>query len=143
MHIAIIGGRDKTQVDLTQIAKAAGYELEFHDGHANGRGAHIIRNIVSRAELVVIVTEINSHSGVFIAKREAQRFKKPTMVTRNFSCARLRGLIDALNRRRDVSSWDQGEPFGQEHALTQPGSAGRNHYVYEPAARVAAGGKGR
>lgn len=142
MRIAIIGGREKNQVDLIQIAEAAGYELEFHDGYSSGRGSHVIRNVVSRAELVVIITEINSHSGVFIAKREAQRFKKPTMVIRNFSSARLRGLIAALDRRRDSALLDQMDIFGRDQSLVQARPSGRSPAAPELLARVA-GGRGR
>ncbi len=141
MRIAIIGGREKNQSDLIQIAKAAGYELEFHDGQPASGSSHTIRNIVARAELVVVITEINSHSGVFIAKKEAQRFKKPTMVIRSFSSARLRGLIDALDRRRDSALLDQMDLFGRDQSLIQTRPSGRNPYAYEPA-RVA-GAKGR
>jgi hypothetical protein len=142
MRIAIIGGREKNQVDLTQIAEGAGHELEFHDGYASGRGAHVIRGVVSRADLVVVITEINSHSGVFIAKREAQRFKKPTMVIRSFSSARLRGLIAALDRRRDAALIDQMDIFGRDQSLIQTKPLGRSADAFEPLARVA-GAKGR
>jgi hypothetical protein len=142
MRIAIIGGRDKNQVDLLQIAHAAGYELEFHDGYSSGRGSLIIRNVVARADLVVVITEINSHSGVFIAKREAQRFKKPTMVIRSFSSARLRGLIAALDRRRDSALLDQMDLFGRDQSLVQTRPSGRNPYAHETLARVG-GVKGR
>lgn len=142
MRIAIIGGRDKNQVDLIQIAQAAGYELEFHDGYSSGRGTHIIKNIVARADLVVVITEINSHSGVFIAKREAQRFQKPTMVIRTFSSARLRGLIAALDRRRSSALMDQMDIFGRDQSLVQTRPLGRNQITPEPPL-LASGIKGR
>lgn len=103
MRITIIGGREKNEIELSRIAATAGYELEFHHGHAAGRGGDGIRNAVARAALVVIVTGINSHSGVFLAKKEAQQLGKPSLVLEKFSGARLRGLIDALERRRELT----------------------------------------
>jgi hypothetical protein len=109
MRIAVIGGREKNETELTRIALAAGYELEVHDGHVAGRGADTIRVAVSRADIAVIVSDINSHGAVFIAKRAARQFKKPTLVLRKFSSARLRGLIAALDRRQYNSASFTGE----------------------------------
>jgi hypothetical protein len=100
MHIVVIGGREKNEVELTQIATHRGYSIECHDGNVAGRGSASIRHAVARATLVVIVTEINSHSGVLTAKRQAQRSNKLTMVVSRLSSARLRGLLDAIDQRR-------------------------------------------
>jgi hypothetical protein len=104
MRIAVIGGREKNEAELTRIAEAAGYDVEFHDGHVAGRGSDTIRSAVSRADLTVIVTDINSHGAVFVAKKAARQFQRPTFVTRKFSSARLRGLIEALDRKHAVES---------------------------------------
>jgi hypothetical protein len=103
MRIAIIGGREKNEVELGRIARAAGYELEFHDGQVAGRGGATIANLVARADLVVIVTDINSHRGVAVAKAEAKAWQKPLLVISRFSGARLRGLLNALDRRNELS----------------------------------------
>jgi hypothetical protein len=104
MRIAIIGGREKNEVELSRIAVASGHELEFHDGHVAGRGAATIGNLVARADLVVIVTDINSHLGVNAAKAQAKTRHKPSLVINRLSGARLRGLLNALDRR-DALSW--------------------------------------
>lgn len=100
MRIAVIGGREKNEVELTRIAEASGYDIELHGGHVAGRGSDTIRAAVARADLAVIVTDINSHGAVFVAKKAARQFHKPTLVIRKFSSARLRGLIEALERRK-------------------------------------------
>ena len=38
MRIAVIGGRYKNEGQLSRIARAQGYELEFEEGHMKGRG---------------------------------------------------------------------------------------------------------
>jgi hypothetical protein len=103
MRIAVIGGREKNETELTRIAEGAGYDIEFHDGHVAGRGSDTIRAAVSRADLAVIVTEINSHGAVFVAKKAARQYDKPTLVLRKFSSARLRGLLEALELRKRVN----------------------------------------
>lgn len=117
MHIVVVGGREKNEVDLSRIAMGRGHTIELLDGDVAGRGIEGIRNAVSRSSIVIIVTEINSHGGVAAAKREASRFNKPTMVVSRLSCARLRGLLDAL-AVRDASlspplssgGWSYGQP---------------------------------
>lgn len=100
MRIAVIGGREKNEVELTRIAEEAGYDIELHGGHVAGRGSDTIRAAVARADLAVIVTDINSHGAVFVAKKAARQYHKPTLVIGKFSSARLRGLIDALERKQ-------------------------------------------
>jgi len=104
MHIAVVGGREKDERNLSRIAKGAGYELEFEPGHLHGRGVEGIRSAISRSDLVVIVTDINSHGAVHIAKQAAQRHKKPTLIVTKFSAVRLKGLLEALDRRRSLES---------------------------------------
>lgn len=99
MHIVVVGGREKNEVELSRIATSHGHTIELLDGDVAGRGIEGIRNAVFRSSIVIIVTEINSHGGVNAAKREAQRFEKPTMVVSRLSGARLRGLLHALALR--------------------------------------------
>lgn len=95
MHIVVVGGREKNEVELSRIAESGGHTIECHHGHVAGRGVDTIRHAVARASIVVIITEINSHGGVRAAKKEAQRCHKPTMVVSRLSSARLRGLLQA------------------------------------------------
>lgn len=130
MHLVVIGGREKNEVDLTNIATRHGHSIECHDGHVAGRGGETLRSAVARASLVVIVTEINSHGGVQTAKREAQRLDKPTMVVSRLSSARLRGLLHAIELRRDPVSLKESigrssisSVFVDGHTMSRPNSA--------------------
>lgn len=104
MRITVIGGREKDEARLSEIAAAAGHRLEFETGHVHGQGVEAIQAAVSRSELVVILTAVNSHGAVHVAKRAARRFRKPTLIIDKISGARLRGLIDAIERRRQIES---------------------------------------
>jgi hypothetical protein len=108
MRIAVIGGRYKNEGQLARIASAAGYELEFEEGHTKGRGMDGVRNSVARSNLVVIVTDVNSHGAVHAAKRAAKQLGRPTLIIQNFGAARLCRLLDALDRRREVSAHELG-----------------------------------
>lgn len=106
MRIAVIGGRYKNEAQLARIARAAGYELEFEEGHTKGRGMDGVRIAVSRSDLVVIVTDVNSHGAVHTAKKAARQLGRPTLIIQNFSAARLCRLLEALERRRRLESED-------------------------------------
>jgi hypothetical protein len=124
MRIAIIGGREKNEVELNRVAAAANYELEFHDGHVVGRGNSTIRNLIARADLVVIVTGINGHLAVNLAKTEARMLHKPMLLIRRFSSARLKGLVSALERRRELD-WVSHLDVAERERVLQREAAGQ------------------
>jgi hypothetical protein len=99
MKIAIIGGRNKNTIQLERIAHAAGCELEVHEGHVHGSRIDEIRNLVARSELAVIVTSINSHGAMHVAKEAAKQFGVPTLLMRQLGAARFRTLVEAIARR--------------------------------------------
>ncbi|HVZ31008.1 MAG TPA: DUF2325 domain-containing protein [Polyangiaceae bacterium] len=100
MRIAVIGGRYRNEGQLSRIATAAGYELEFEEGHMRGRGPDAIRRAVARSSLVVIVTDVNSHGAVQMAKKAARQLERPTLIVQNFGAVRLCRLLEALERRK-------------------------------------------
>jgi|SoiMethySBSTD1v2_1073268.scaffolds.fasta_scaffold148984_2 uncharacterized protein DUF2325 len=98
MRIAVIGGRERSDEQLARLAARSGYELEFHPGDLHG-GVQELKVAVARSTLVVIVTEINSHGAVAIAKRAAQRLGRPMLVMRKLTLARMKLLLAALAAR--------------------------------------------
>ena len=73
MRIAVIGGLDRHVQGLAKRAAEAGHEAEFHQGWVGGRHAEDLEAIVRRCDVVVIVTAVNSHGAVSIAKKAARR----------------------------------------------------------------------
>lgn len=100
MRIGVIGGRHRNAAQLAQMAAGAGHELELHEGDVHGRGAGEVRCLVARSDLVVIVTGINSHGGVNVAKKAARQLRRPTLVIDRLGTARLSRLLEALQARR-------------------------------------------
>jgi len=99
MRIGWIGGRERNETQLDRIAEKSGHVLEFHSGHVGGRGAGDLRALVERSDLVVIVTDVNSHGAVLLAKKLAQRMGRASLVIRRCGTARFRALLDALALR--------------------------------------------
>jgi hypothetical protein len=64
-----------------------------------GRGADTIRTLVERSQLLVIVTDVNSHGAVLLAKKVAAQLGRSSMVVRRCGTARFQALLDAVNVR--------------------------------------------
>jgi hypothetical protein len=102
MRIGWIGGRERNETQLERIAEARGHTLEFHSGHVAGRGADGIRTLVERTEFLVIVTDVNSHGAVLLAKKVAQQLGRPSLVIRRCGSSRFQALLDAFDLRGDA-----------------------------------------
>jgi hypothetical protein len=96
MRIGWVGGVERNENDLVRMARAAGHQLTFHSGHMSGRGASDLENLVERSELVIILTDVNSHGAVIMARRLVRDHRKASMVVRRLGAARFAGLLSAL-----------------------------------------------
>ena len=99
MRIAMIGGLDRNERLLQDLARAHGHLLEFHTGHMRGRGAADLRALVERAELVVLTPDVNSHGAVQLGKRAAREAGRGFVILRTCGVARFRTLLEALDTR--------------------------------------------
>lgn len=93
MRIGIVGGRERNTLSLERHARRRGHDLEVHAGHTAGRGVEEIRALVGRADLVIVLTDVNSHGAVHIARQAARRLGKPLSLMRKVG---LGGLSRAL-----------------------------------------------
>ncbi len=98
MKIAWIGGLDRNERALEEIAATAGHRLFFHCGDVRGRGAEELRGLVKRADVVVVVTSVNSHGGVLFAKKFARQAGRPVVITRSGSSSTLEQLLGEMSR---------------------------------------------
>jgi Uncharacterized protein conserved in bacteria (DUF2325) len=94
MRIGIVGGVEGAEPQLRSAAVAAGHEVEFHTGHVNSRATDRLRGLVERADLVVIVTSVNSHGAVLMARALARRSGRPTRFVRRLGPTQLRALVN-------------------------------------------------
>lgn len=96
MRIALIGGLDRNESEFTEIAARSGHVVDMHTGHMNGRGAETLKSAIARADLVVLVTEVNSHGAVQLARRLCQRAGKSPLIVRKCGAARFGQITEAL-----------------------------------------------
>jgi hypothetical protein len=92
----LVGGLDRNEERLRAIAEAAGHALDTHTGHVEGRGADELRRIVERSDYVVIVTSLNSHGGMWLAKRLSVALKKPSLMLRSCGVGRFAQIVAEL-----------------------------------------------
>lgn len=96
MTLGLIGGVERSERAYRDAAAARGHTLWFHSGHLNGRGSDALADIVRRADLVVVVTDVNSHGAVQLARRLAQKEGKTLVLQRRVSPSRFAALVAEL-----------------------------------------------
>jgi hypothetical protein len=94
MRIGIIGGAEKHQLRHHEaLAAAGGCEVEFHHGHMRGRGPDELRALVARCDLVVIITRVNSHGAVQLARQLVRKYERRSLIVRRFGLHQLEELV--------------------------------------------------
>ena len=96
MRIGIIGGLDRNARDLEAVAEAGGHRLETHTGVISGSASSAsLKALVGRADLVFLLTDVNSHNAVHIARRTARLHGIPLRILRRLSAAHLASYLGA------------------------------------------------
>jgi hypothetical protein len=93
MRIGIIGGVERNESQYHRVAATAGHEIEFHPGHIQGRGQETLTALVARCDVVVIITDVNSHGAVKGAREIARRAGRTPIFTRRFGTSRLSAIF--------------------------------------------------
>lgn len=96
MRIAVIGGLERHEPEIARRAAARGHDVEFHRGRVGGRHAGELESIVQRCDLAVIVTQVNSHGAVYIAKKSAARSSRPAMIVRTCGPSSFSAILDQI-----------------------------------------------
>jgi len=119
MRIGWVGGVERYEVQLGQLARAAGHELEYHRGDVRGRGAQSLEGLVERCQLIVILTETNSHGAVQLARKLAKQRGRGTLLLRKSGIARFGKLLEAIDqaKNRGFFGADGSVGAGYEAAL--------------------------
>ena len=100
MRIGIIGGLERIESALEQVAARHGHELEFQRGRTTGRKGLEIESIASRVSLLVIVVEVNSHGAVLLGRLHARKHGTRVVFLRKCGVASLGALLESLDRER-------------------------------------------
>jgi predicted component of type VI protein secretion system len=93
MRIGIVGGAECVEHEYRRAVKDTVHELEFHSGHMTSGGARALEVLIQRCDLVVIVTDVNSHAAVTKARKLARAAGRAPIFARRFG---VRGLTSLL-----------------------------------------------
>lgn len=93
MRIGIIGGLDRNEGSLERLARDRGHEVEVHNGDMRGTAPAALAGLVERADLVVIVTDINSHNAVRAARKLLRTTPRPSVLVRKLGMSRFLALL--------------------------------------------------
>jgi hypothetical protein len=105
MRIALIGGLDRNARELEQVARAGGHVLETHTGViAGSASAGSLRSLVVRADLVLVLTDVNSHNAVHLARRVARSHHRPLRIMRRLGPTQLAAFLGGLDRHHDAAA---------------------------------------
>jgi hypothetical protein len=96
LRVGVIGGVDRTAVLLQRALAAIDCDLEHHTGHMAGHGAARLASLIDRVDLVVILTDVNSHNAVIAARRLAVARGRRHLLLRRCSPSSLVKHLSAL-----------------------------------------------
>ncbi|MET0793037.1 MAG: DUF2325 domain-containing protein [Polyangiaceae bacterium] len=97
MHIGIVGGLDRNEGFYGDLARAAGHEFEHHNGHVAGRGAASLGTLVERCDVVIVVTDVNSHAAVWRVRRLVKQRGSRMILTSRCGPSKFSALLAELN----------------------------------------------
>ncbi len=96
MRIAYVGGLDRAAPLLKAEALRQGHELELVSAPNSRRQMAELESAIARADFVIIVTELDSHNAVLLARKTAKQLGRATLLTRKCGLARFRAVLEEL-----------------------------------------------
>ena len=80
---------------LERVVRELGGQCLCHDGQVRG-GCRRLRQVVGRADLVVFITSVNSHSALAAVKEECRRCEKPFCALARTGPGSLQSLLKEI-----------------------------------------------
>jgi Uncharacterized protein conserved in bacteria (DUF2325) len=96
VRIAVVGGLERHEAEIRKRAAGLGYNVEFHRGRVGGRHTEELEAVVHRCDLAIIVTEVNSHGAMYIAKKAATRAGRPALISRTCGPSRFSAILESM-----------------------------------------------
>src|SRR6478736_4266973 len=93
MHIGIVGGLDRNEGFYQDLAQRAGHHFE----HLAGRGAASLGTLVERCDVIIVVTDVNSHAAVWRVRRLAKQRGSRVILTSRCGPSKFTALLAELS----------------------------------------------
>jgi phosphoglycerate dehydrogenase-like enzyme len=104
MHIGIVGGVERGEQRYAAVAASLGHTFEFHGGNTAGRGSDSLEALVERSDIVICVTDVNSHAAVIGARRYARAHGRRCVLTRRVGLSRFRALLAEIDTPNQLAA---------------------------------------
>jgi len=98
MRIGIVGGASKNRSRYEQVAASNASEVEFHDGYMTSTATQALEGLVARSDVVVVITRVNSHQAVQLARKLTRQRERALLIVRRFGLRHLRELTCASSQ---------------------------------------------
>lgn len=96
LSVAFVGGVGRIERELVSLGDTLGARVEVHDGETRGKGRAQLSALLRRSDVVVLVTAVNSHNAVHIARREAGRAGTAVRIVKFCGVSTARALLQEL-----------------------------------------------
>jgi hypothetical protein len=97
MRIGIVGGLDRVARELEAVARAGGHQLDTHTGVIAGKATSTrLRALVVWSDLVFVLTDVNSHNAVRMARQVARAHHRPLRIVRRLGPSHLAAYLQAM-----------------------------------------------
>jgi hypothetical protein len=100
LRVAFVGGVECIDRQLVALGDELGIEVEVHHGHMRSQSKQRLVALVARTNVLVLVTGVNSHGAVAIAKREAERSGAEVLILKFCGSSKARALLSKLAQAR-------------------------------------------
>ena len=118
--IGIVGGVERGEQRYAAVAASQGHSFEFHGGDMAGRGSDSLEALVDRSDLVICVTDVNSHAAVLGTRRLARARGRQCLLTRRLGLSRFRALLAELGMPDAPQPPAQGGSAREESRVEVP-----------------------
>ncbi len=88
---------------LRKLALRSAHTIEFHSGDVGGRGSASLEAVIARSELVVVITDVNSHGSVQLSRKVAKAKGVPRLVVKRLSLGRFADLLSSLDASAPIA----------------------------------------
>jgi hypothetical protein len=100
LRVAFVGGVECVDRQLLALGDELGIDVEVHHGHMKAQSKQRLVSLIARANVLVLVTGVNSHGAVSVAKREAERFGTEVRILKFCGSSKARSLLVELAQAR-------------------------------------------
>src|SRR5262245_58145511 len=96
MRVGIVGGVERCERTYRERAARDGHKLLFHSGYIGGRGSAQLTSMIRSVELVIVLTDVNSHGAVRLARGAARARGVRVELQRRCSPERLAEIVSQV-----------------------------------------------